>query len=60
MEQVQVVTLLPILGPSTARDAISSLGNYVGGDAWYNVSVKNDTQYYCVDYYASKGTSGVT
>ena len=52
--------VLPILGPSTARDAISSLGNYVGGDAWYNVSVKNDTQYFSdVDYYASKATSGV-
>ena len=52
--------VLPILGPSTARDVISSLGNYVGGDAWYNVSVKNDTQYFSdVDYYASKATSGV-
>ena len=52
--------VLPILGPSTARDAISSLGNYMGGDAWYNVSVKNDTQYFSdVDYYASKSTYGV-
>ena len=52
--------VLPILGPSTARDVVSSLGNYMGGDAWYNVSVKNDTQYFSdVDYYASKATSGV-
>ena len=31
--------VLPVLGPSTARDAIGSLGNYMGGDAWYNVTV---------------------
>ena len=32
--------VLPVLGPSTARDAIASLGNYMGGDAWYNVTVE--------------------
>ena len=48
--------MLPVLGPSTARDAIGSLGNYMGGDAWYNVTVRNDTQYFSdFDYYASKG-----
>ena len=52
--------VLPILGPSTARDTISSVTNFVGGDAWYNVSVKNDTQYFSdFDYYSSKVTSGV-
>ena len=52
--------VLPILGPSTARDAVSSLANFMGGDAWYNISVKNDTQYFSdVDYYASKATAGV-
>ena len=52
--------VLPVLGPSTARDAIGSLGNYMGGDAWYNVTVKNDTQYFNdFDYYASKVMSGV-
>ena len=52
--------VLPVLGPSTARDAIGSLGNYLGGDAWYNVTVRNDTHYFDdFDYYASKGTSGV-
>jgi phospholipid-binding lipoprotein MlaA len=36
------------------------LGNYFGGDAWYNVTVRNDTRYFSdFDYYASKGTSGV-
>ena len=52
--------VLPVLGPSTARDAISSVSTFVGGDAWYNVSVKNDTQYFSdFDYYSSKATSGV-
>ena len=32
----------------------------VGGDAWYNVTVKNDTQYFSdIDYYSSKVVSGV-
>ena len=52
--------VLPVLGPSTARDAIGSLGNYMGGDAWYNVTVRNDTRYFSdFDYYASKGANGV-
>ena len=52
--------VLPVLGPSTARDTVSSIGNFVGGDAWYNVTVRNDTQYFSdFDYYASKATSGV-
>ena len=52
--------VLPILGPSTARDTLASLANFTGGDAWYNVTVKNDTNYFKdSDYYISKGTSGV-
>tara|TARA_B100000963_G_C22623109_1_gene670972 strand:- start:1473 stop:2261 length:789 start_codon:yes stop_codon:yes gene_type:complete len=52
--------VLPVLGPSTARDATSSIINFVGGDAWYNVTVKNDTQYFNdANYYTSKATSGV-
>tara|TARA_B100000965_G_scaffold405061_1_gene437722 strand:+ start:956 stop:1681 length:726 start_codon:yes stop_codon:yes gene_type:complete len=52
--------VLPVLGPSTARDAIGSLGNYFGGDAWYNVTVRNDTHLFSdFDYYASKGAGGV-
>ena len=52
--------VLPILGPSTARDTVSSVANFVGGDAWYNVTVKNDTQYFSdVDFYSSKVTSWV-
>ena len=52
--------VLPILGPSTARDTVASVTNFLGGDAWYNVTVKNDTQYFRdIDYYSSKITGGV-
>ena len=52
--------VLPVLGPSTARDAVASVTNFVGGDAWYNVTVKNNTQNFNdIDYYSSKVTSGV-
>ena len=52
--------VLPILGPSTARDTVASAANFLGGDAWYNVTVKNDTQYFTdIDYYSSKVTGGV-
>ena len=52
--------VLPVLGPSTFRDVTGSLTNMVGGDAWYNVTVKNDTQHFEErDYYISRGTGGV-
>ena len=52
--------VLPVIGPSTARDTFASLANFVGGDAWYNVTVNNDTQYFTdFDYYASRVTAGV-
>ena len=52
--------VLPILGPSTVRDTFGSAVSLVGGDAWYNVTVRNDTQYFSdIDYYSSKITSGV-
>ena len=52
--------VLPVLGPSTARDTVASAANFLGGDAWYNVSVKNDTRYFNdLDYYSSKAASGV-
>ena len=52
--------VLPVLGPSTARDTVASTLNFLGGDPWYNVTVKNDTQYFNdANYYVSKGTSGV-
>ena len=52
--------VLPVLGPSTVRDATASVANLVGGDAWYNITVNNDTQYFSdFDYYASRVTAGV-
>jgi len=52
--------VLPVLGPSTARDAVGSLANFIGGDAWYNVTVANDTHYFSEsDYYLSRVTAGV-
>ncbi len=52
--------VLPVLGPSTVRDTVGSLVSISGGDAWYNVTVKNDTQYFKEsDYYISKGVAGV-
>ena len=52
--------VLPVLGPTTVRDSIGSLINVSGGDAWYNVTVANDTQYFNeADYYLSRVTSGI-
>ena len=52
--------VLPVLGPTTVRDSIGSLVNVIGGDAWYNVTVANDTQYFNeADYYLSRVLSGV-
>ena len=52
--------VLPVLGPSTARDAVGALMNFSGGDAWYNVTVANDTQYFSeADYYLSRIGTGV-
>ena len=52
--------VLPVLGPSTARDAVASLANFSGGDAWYNITVRNDTHHVSdFDYYFSRGATGV-
>ena len=52
--------VLPVLGPSTARDAVGTFANFVGGDPWYNVTVTNDTNYFKEsDYYTTRITSGV-
>ena len=52
--------VLPVLGPSTVRDTVGSLSTFVGGDAWYNITVANDTRYVNeADYYISKATQGV-
>ena len=52
--------VLPVLGPSTVRDTAGSMINFMGGDAWYNVTVKNDTHHFSdIDYYSSRLTSGI-
>jgi len=52
--------VLPVLGPSTVRDAVGSFISISGGDAWYNITVKNDTQYLKEsDYYFTKLGQGV-
>ena len=52
--------VLPVLGPSTVRDTIGTAIGFVGGDPWYNITVKNDTQYVShSDYYISRATSGI-
>ena len=52
--------VLPVLGPSTARDTVASAANFLGGDTWYNVTVRNDTNYFNdLDYYSSRVAGGV-
>jgi phospholipid-binding lipoprotein MlaA len=52
--------VLPVLGPSTVRDTVSSLANIIGGDTWYNVTVKNNTQHFeDSDYIVSRLMNGV-
>ena len=52
--------VLPVLGPTTVRDSLGSIVNVIGGDAWYNVTVANDTKYFSeADYYASKLLDGI-
>ena len=52
--------VLPVLGPSTARDTVASVVNFIGGDAWYNITVDEDTHYVSdFDYYASRAMNGI-
>ena len=52
--------VLPVLGPTTVRDSFGSVVNIIGGDAWYNVTVVNDTQYFSeADYYTSRLLNGI-
>ena len=49
--------VLPVLGPTTVRDFSGTLINFVGGDPWYNITVRNDTNYVNnSDYYMTRGT----
>ena len=52
--------VLPVLGPSTIRDTAGSFANILGGDAWYNVTIANDTKHFSdFDYYSSRLGSGI-
>tara|TARA_B100000989_G_C19503412_1_gene455330 strand:+ start:462 stop:1259 length:798 start_codon:yes stop_codon:yes gene_type:complete len=52
--------VIPVLGPTTVRDTLGSIVNVIGGDAWYNVTIANDTQYFSeADYYVSRALSGI-
>ena len=47
------------ISPSTLRDASASLINYSGGNAWYNITVDEDTLFSDFDFYASRGLTGI-
>ena len=52
--------VLPILGPSTVRDTIGTVATFAGGDPWYNVTTRNDTNYFKEsDYYSTRITGGI-
>tara|TARA_Y100000996_G_scaffold408843_1_gene388564 strand:+ start:79 stop:882 length:804 start_codon:yes stop_codon:yes gene_type:complete len=52
--------VLPVLGPTTVRDSLGSMVNFSGGDAWYNVTIGNNTKYFeNSDYYYSRLTAGI-
>ena len=52
--------VLPVLGPTTVRDSLGSMVNFTGGDAWYNVTIANNTEHFeNSDYYYSRLTAGV-
>jgi len=52
--------VLPVLGPSTIRDTAGSFLNILGGDPWYNASVKGNNEYLSdSDYIATKILTGI-
>ena len=52
--------VLPVLGPTTVRDTVGSVINIMGGDAWYNITVANNTQHFeDSDYYISRLLQGI-
>ena len=52
--------VLPVLGPSTARDTVANAANFLGGDPWYNVTVANNTQHFSdFDYWSTRVTTGI-
>ena len=52
--------VLPVIGPSTVRDAFGSFVNVLGGDPYYNMSVHGNNQYLDKDLYmTTKIISGI-
>ena len=52
--------VLPVLGPTTARDTVGTVANFIGGDPWYSATVLNNNHYFDdADYYYSKVLEGV-
>ena len=52
--------VLPIIGPSTVRDAFGSFANVLGGDPYYNLSVHGNNQYLDQELYmTTKIISGI-
>ena len=52
--------VLPVLGPTTTRDLTGTFTGMIGGDPWFNITVKNDTNYFKdSDYYISKSGDGI-
>ena len=52
--------VLPVLGPTTVRDFTGTVINFVGGDPWYNVTVRQDTNFFRDrDFYISRTTNSV-
>ena len=52
--------VLPVIGPSTVRDAFGSFVNVLGGDPYYNLSVHGNNQYLDQDLYmTTKIISGI-
>ena len=52
--------VLPVLGPTTVRDFTGTVINFVGGDPWYNVTVRQDTNFFRDrDFYISRATNSV-
>jgi phospholipid-binding lipoprotein MlaA len=45
--------VLPVLGPSTVRDAAGSFMNAMGGDPWYNASISGNNEFLSNKLYAT-------
>ncbi len=52
--------VLPVLGPSTIRDAAGSFANVFGGDPWYNASIHGNNEFLSEELFVtSKALSGI-